>query len=49
MLLNVTSTEVPVSGNGIIVIQEIRESEGQRVRVRESESQRVSKVTLEIP
>ena len=42
-----TSTEVPVSGEGIIVIQEVRESRSQRVR--ESGSQRVSKVTLEIP
>ena len=34
--LNKTSTEVPVSGDGIIVIQEIRESEGQGVRESES-------------
>ena len=42
-----TSTEVPVSGEGIIVIQEVRESRSQRVResgsqgVRESGSQGV--------
>ena len=39
-----TSTEVPVSGDGIIVIQEVRESESKRVRgqgVRESESQKI--------
>ena len=42
-----TSTEVPVSGDGIIVIQEVRESGSHEVResgsqgVRESGSQRV--------
>ena len=38
-VLKKTSTEVPVSGDGINVIQEVWESESQGVR--ESESQKV--------